>query len=211
MTVIQDAAQCTVRRGLTDARGRVPLREVFPGSSDGGFSDPSEVVPGRDAADPARCAGKLPPDPHCEVILPWTGLSSDESFITASGAQRVVDGYLLTMPQQAGNEAPPESSPGTRVVTYRLLDLVAGDPGGLVDYLDLAFRTCAQARESTVAGTVAGAEALVGTVRSEYGAGSARVVLLTRGSHVVWATIDGGGWKTGQREHAVRVLAARLL
>ncbi len=208
MTAIQDAVRCTTRRPLDGARGAVPLVEVFPGSTTPDLSDPAEVVPGPDAADPRRCPGTLPPEPRCDEAVPWSGLGYD-AFLTASGAERAVNGYLLTMPPQAGNEVPPESSPGTRVVTYQLLDLVAGDPGdpgGLVDFLERAFRACAGARPSTVAG----AEALVGTTRSDHGAGSSQVVLLRSGAHVVWAQLDGSGWATGQREHALRVLVDRL-
>ena len=142
--------------------------------------------------DRARCPGELPSRPHCDGLVPWTGLLPD-AFVPASRARRLVGGYLLTMPKQAGNQAPPESSAGTKVVTFNLVDLAAGDPGGLVDYLDVAFRACAKATPSTVAGV----GALVGTVRSEYGAGSAEVVLLRRGTHLVWAALDGSGWSRG--------------
>ncbi len=205
MTAVQDAVRCTTRRPLDGARGAVPLAEVFPGSTTPALSDPAEVVPGPDAADPRRCPGELPPEPLCDAAVPWSGLDYD-AFLTASGARRAVAGYLLTMPPQAGNEAPPESSPGTRVVTYQLLDLVAADPGGVVDFLERAFRVCAGARPSTVAG----AEALVGTARSDHGAGSSQVVLLRSGAHVVWAQLDGSGWEKGPREHALRVLVDRL-
>ena len=115
--------------------------------------------------------------------MPWTGTTDDE-FVPASRARRMVAGYLLTMPQLAGNQSPPESSPGTKVVTYRVLDLAPGDPRGLVDYLDLAFRTCARARE----GTVAGVSGLTGTVRSEYGAGSAQHTAVA----AAWSAVSVG-------------------
>jgi hypothetical protein len=212
MTVIEDAPQCTVRRELAGADRRVPIDEVFPGWSSGGFSDPGEVVPGRDAADPARCPGKLPTDPYCDEVLPWTGLLFD-TFVTASGARRVVDGYLLAMPHGSDPEAPPEKTPGTRVVTYRLLDLAPGDPKGVVAYLDRSFRSCAQARPATTAEVprAAGVEALVGTAPSEYRASAAQLVLLRRGDRLVWAVLDGGGWRTGERAHALRVLVAHLI
>ncbi|MEO7751792.1 MAG: hypothetical protein ABIS35_00110 [Terracoccus sp.] len=206
MTAIQDAVRCTTRRPLGVARGAVPLAEVFPGSTTPALAAPDEVLPGPDAADPRRCPGELPPEPLCDEAVPWSGLDYD-AFLTASGARRAVSGYLLTAPPQAGNEAPPESSPGTRVVTYQLLDLVAGDPGGVVVHLERALRACADARPSTVTG----ADALIGTTRSDHGAGSSQVVLLRRGTHVVWAQLDGSGWEKGQREHALRVLVARLL
>jgi hypothetical protein len=205
MTPIEAAPQCTSTRPLT-GKGQVPLDAVFPGAETSAFSDPREVVPGPDAADRARCPGELPSEPHCDGLVPWTGLLPD-AFITASRARRLVEGYLLTMPKQAGNQAPPESSAGTKVVTFSLLDLVGDDPAGLVGYLDAAFRTCAKA----VPSAVAGAGALVGTVPSEYGAGSAEVVLLRRDDHVVWASLDGSGWKQGEQQRALAGLAARLL
>jgi hypothetical protein len=205
MTQIEPAAVCTIRRPLTDRRGAVPLDAVFPGASSSSVSDPREVVPGPDAADPRRCPGELPLRPACQNIVPWADLT-DEEFVQASHARRLVDGYLLTMPQLAGNQSPPESSPGTKVVTYRLLDVAPGDPGELVAYLDTGFRICAEARESTVAGV----DALVGTVHSDYGAGSSQVVLLTRGSRVAWAQLDGSGWAPGERERALRVIVTHL-
>ena len=205
MTPIEAAPQCTTTRPLT-GRGRVPLAAVFPGAETSAFSAPKEVVPGPEATDRARCPGELPSRPHCDGLVPWTDLPPD-AFIPASGARRLVEGYLLTMPKQAGNQAPPESSAGTKAVTYSLVDLVAGDPGGLVDYLHAAFTACAKAVPSTVAGV----GALVGTVRSEYGAGSAEVVLLRRGTHLVWASLDGSGWQQGEQQRALAVLVARLL
>lgn len=205
MTPVEAGPRCTSTRPLT-GRGRVPLDAVFPGAETSAISAPKEVVPGPDAADRNRCPGQLPSQPHCDGLVPWTDLLPD-AFVPASGARRLVGGYLLTMPKQAGNQAPPESSAGTKVVTFTLVDLAAGDPGGLVDYLDHAFTACAKARPSTVAG----ARALVGTVRSEYGAGSAEVVLLRRGSHLVWAELDGSGWERGEQERAIAVLVARLL
>ena len=206
MTLIEAAPRCTTTRPLT-GRGRVPLDAVFPGADTSAFSDdPKEVVPGPDAADRARCPGELPSEPLCAGLVPWTGLQA-HAFVTASRARRLVEDYLLTMPKQAGNQAPPESSAGTKVVTFGLVDLVAGDPAGLVDHLAVAFRACAKA----TSGTVAGVGALVGTVHSEYGAGSAEVVLLRRGTHVVWATLDGSGWKQGEQQRALAVLVARLL
>lgn len=205
MTPIEAAPQCTTTRPLT-GRGRVPLAAVFPGAETSAFSAPKEVVPGPEATDRARCPGELPSRPHCDGLVPWTDLPPD-AFIPASGARRLVEGYLLTMPKQAGNQAPPESSAGTKAVTYSLVDLVAGDPGGLVDYLHTAFTACAKAVPSTVAGV----GALVGTVRSEYGAGSAEVVLLRRGTHLVWASLDGSGWQQGEQQRALAVLVARLL
>ena len=205
MTPVEAAAQCTTTRPLT-GKGRVPLDAVFPGAETSAISDPKETVPGPDATDRSRCPGDLPSEPHCDGLVPWTGLLPD-AFVPASGARRLVGGYLLTMPKQAGNQAPPESSAGTKVVTFNLVDLAAGDPGGLVDYLDVAFRACAKATPSTVAGV----GALVGTVRSEYGAGSAEVVLLRRGTHLVWAALDGSGWEQGEQQRALAVLVARLL
>ena len=206
MTQIEPAAACTIRRPLAGGRAAVPLDAVFPGASSSSISDPREIVPGPDAADPGRCPGELPSRPVCQSIVPWADLT-DEEFAQASRVSRLVDGYLLTMPQLAGNQSPPESSPGTKVVTYRLLDVAPADPGKLGTYLDGAFRTCARARDSTVAGV----DALVGTVRSEYGSGAAQVVLLTRGSHVLWAQLDGSGWVAGERERALKVIVARLL
>lgn len=200
-----DTPRCTSTRPLT-GKGRVPLDAVFPGAETSAVSDPKETVPGPDAADRTRCPGELPSGPHCDGLVPWTDLLPD-AFVPASGARRLVGGYLLTMPKQAGNQAPPESSAGTKVVTFTLADLVAGDPGGLVDYLDVAFRVCAKATSSTVAGV----GALVGMVRSEYGAGSAEVVLLRRGTHLVWAALDGSGWEPGEQQRALAVLVARLL
>jgi hypothetical protein len=205
MTFIEAAPRCTTRRPLTGP-GRVPLDAVFPGAESSALSDPKETVPGPDAADRTRCPGELPAAPRCEGLVPWTGLLPD-AFVPASGARRLVEGYLLTMPKQAGNQAPPESSAGTKVVTFSLVDLVAGDPAGLADDLDVAFAACAKARPSTVAGV----RALVGTVRSEYGAGTAEVVLLRRGTHLVWASLDGSGWKQGEQQRAVAALVARLL
>ena len=132
---------------------------------------------------PRRCRG------------PGSGVGA---FVTASGAERAVDGFLLAMPPQADKAAPPESTPGTRVVSYRLVDLPPGDPRGLGDYLDRSFRTCAKARDDVTAG----AGALVGTVPSEYGASSAQVVLMRRGTHLLWATFDGSGWRKGEQQRA---------
>jgi len=205
MTFIEAPPRCTTRRPLTGT-GRVPLDAVFPGAETSALSDPRETVPGPDAADPTRCPGELPSEPQCDGLVPWTGLLPD-AFVPASRARRLVEGYLLTMPKQAGNQAPPESSAGTKVVTFSLVDLAGGDPAGLVDYLDVAFATCAKATETTVAG----APALVGTVPSEYGAGSAAVVLLRRGSHLVWVTLDGSGWRQGEQQRALAVLVSRLL
>ena len=73
--------------------------------------------------------------------------------------------------------------------------------------MDRSFRTCAKARDDGTAGAVA----LVGTVPSEYGASSAQVVLMRRGTHLLWATFDGSGWRKGEQRRAVDVLAARLL
>ncbi|MFM6851217.1 MAG: hypothetical protein ACKOVB_19175 [Terrabacter sp.] len=205
MTPVEAAARCTMTRPLS-GRGRLPLDAVFPGAESSASSDPSEVVPGADAADRAKCPGELPTEPRCEGLVPWTGLSAD-AFVAASGARRLVQGYLLTMPKLAGNQAPPESSAGTKAVTFSLVDLAAGDPAGFVAYLEGAFADCASPTRSTVAG----AAALVGTVRSEYGAGTAQVVLLHRGSHVVWASIDGSGWKAGEQRRALAVLVQHLL
>jgi hypothetical protein len=205
LTPVEAAPQCTTTRHLT-GKGRVPLDAVFPGAETSAVSDPKETVPGPDATDRTRCPGELPSAPHCDGLVPWTDLLPD-GFVPASGARRLVEGYLLTMPKQAGNQAPPESSAGTKVVTFSLVDLAAGDPGGLVGYLDGAFRACAKATPSTVAGV----GALVGTVRSEYGAGSAEVVLLRRGTHLVWAALDGSGWEKGEQQRALAVLVARLL
>ena len=205
MTFIEAAPRCTTTRPLT-GKGRVPLDAVFPGAETSAFSAPREVVPGPDAADRARCPGELPSHPQCDGLVPWTGLLAD-AFIPASRSRRLVEGYLLTMPKQAGNQAPPESSAGTKVVTFSLVDLGAGDRGGLVPYLDAAFTTCAKAAPSRVAGV----GARIGTVPSEYGAGSAEVVLLRRGDHLVWATLDGSGWHPGEQQKALVVLVARLL
>ncbi len=205
MTFIEAAPRCTTTRPLT-GRGRVPLDAVFPGAETSAFSAPKEAVPGPDAADRTRCPGELPSRPQCDALVPWTGLLAD-AFVPASGVRRLVEGYLLTMPKQAGNQAPPESSAGTKVVTFSLVDLAAGDPRGLVAYLDAAFTTCAKASPSRVAGVAA----RIGTVPSEYGAGSAEVVLLRRGPHLVWATLDGSGWHPGEQQKALAVLVARLL
>lgn len=205
MTVVPEATRCITMRPLT-GKGRVPLDAVFPGAETSATSDPKEAVPGPDAADRTRCPGRLPSEPRCEGLVPWTGLTPD-AFVPASGARRLVGGYLLTMPKQAGNQAPPESSAGTKAVTFGLVDLVAGDPAGFVDYLDAAFTACARATRSTVAGV----DALLGTVPSDYGAGSAEVVLLRRGTHLVWAALDGSGWVKGEQQRAVAVLVARLL
>lgn len=205
MTPVGPAAQCTSTRPLT-GKGRLPLEAVFPGAESSAASDPKEVVPGADATDRARCPGELPADPLCGGLVPWTGLLPD-AFVVASGARRLVQGYLLTMPRLAGNQAPPESSAGTKAVTFALVDLAAGDPAGLFQYLHAAFGACAGAKPAAVAGVAA----LVGTVRSQYGAGSAEVVLLRRGDHVVWASLDGSGWKAGEQRRALAVLVARLL
>jgi hypothetical protein len=206
MTAIEEAARCTIRRPLDGAVGAVPGDAVFPGAAAGLISEPFEVIQGPDGGDPVRCPGELPPEPYCTEALPWTGLGFG-AFVTASGAERAVDGFLLTMPPQADKAAPPESIPGTRVVSYRLVDLPPGDPRGLGDYLDRSFRTCAKARD----GVRAGAVALVGTVPSEYGASSAEVVLMRRGTHLLWATFDGGGWRKGEQQRAAAVLVSRLL
>jgi hypothetical protein len=205
MTHVVEALRCITRRPLT-GKGRVPLEALFPGAESSDSSDPKEVVPGVDATVRSKCPGELPAEPLCDGLAPWTGLPSDE-LVPASGARRLVEGYLVTMPKQAGNQAPPESSAGTKEVSYGLVDLTAGDPGGLVDHLRVAFTTCAKATPSTVAGVAA----LVGTVPSERGAGSAEVALLRRGSSVVWATLDGSGWKAGEQQRALAVLVARLL
>ena len=205
MTPVEPTPRCTTTRPLR-GKGRLPLAAVFPGAESSASSDPAEVVPGPDAADRTKCAGALPAAALCEGLVPWTGVLPD-ALVPASGARRLVQGYLLTMPRLAGNQAPPESSAGTKAVTFALVDLRAGDPAGFVAYLDAAFTTCARATQSTVAGV----PALVGTVRSEYGAGSARVVLLRRGDHVVWASLDGSGWKGGEQQRALTVLVARLL
>lgn len=205
MTPVEAAARCTTTRPLT-GKGRLPLDAVFPGAESSASSGPEEVVPGADAADRARCPGELPTEPRCDGLVPWTGLLPD-GFVTASGARRLVQGYLLTMPKQAGNQAPPESSAGTKAVTYGLVDLAADDPAGLLDHLEAGFAVCAKATSRTVAGQ----NALVGTVRSEYGAGTAEVVLLHAGTHVVWASLDGSGWKAGEQQRALTVLAGRLL
>ncbi len=86
-------------------------------------------------------------------------------------------------------------------------------PRGAGAYLDRSFRTCAKARPTPVTGlgSLDGVTALVGTARSEYRAQSAELVLLRRGTRLAWAVLDGGGWRKGQREDAVRALAAHLL
>lgn len=205
MTPVEAAPRCTSTRRLT-GRGLLPLDAVFPGAESSASSGPAEVVPGADAADRARCPGRLPAQPHCDGLVPWTSLLPD-AFVPATAARRLVQGYLLTMPRLAGNQAPPESSAGTKAVTYALVDLPQADPAGLVDYLHVAFAACAKATSRTVAGV----SALVGRVRSEYGAGSAQVVLLRRGSRVVWASLDGSGWGPGEQQRAVTVLVTRLL
>ena len=168
-------------------------------------------MPGPDAADRARCPGELPSEPLCAGLVPWTGLQA-HAFVTASRARRLVEDYLLTMPKQAGNQAPPESSAGTKVVTFGLVDLVAGDPAGLVDHLGVAFRACAKA----TSGTVAGVGALVGTVPSEYGAGSAEVVLLRRGhprrvGHPRRERLEAGGGSNGRWRCSSRASCKRAL
>jgi hypothetical protein len=205
MTFIEAAPRCIATRSLT-GKGRLTVDDVFPGAETRASSDPREVVPGPDAADRSRCPGDLPSEPHCGGAVPWADLPL-EGFVPASRARRLVEGYLLTMPKQAGNQAPPQASAGTKVVTFTVLDLGAGDPAGLLAYLDAGFRTCARATPRTVAGV----GALVGTARSDYAAGTAQVVLLRRGAHVVWAALDGSGWKAGEQQRAMAVLVARLL
>jgi hypothetical protein len=148
MTSIEQASQCSVRRPLSEPSGVVTVEQVFPGWPTVGFSDPSETVPGADTGDPARCPGELPSDPLCDQPLPWAGLLGD-GFLAASGARRIVDGYLLSMPKGAASDAPPENTPGARMVTYRLLDLAPDDPKAVGAYLDRAFRVCAEARTSS--------------------------------------------------------------
>jgi hypothetical protein len=206
MTSIEQASQCSVRRPLSEPSGVVTVEQVFPGWPTVGFSDPSETVPGADTGDPARCPGELPSDPLCDQPLPWAGLL-DDGFLAASGARRIVDGYLLSMPKGAASDAPPENTPGARMVTYRLLDLAPDDPKAVGAYLDRAFRVCAEARRSTIEGVVA----VVGTGPSETHAASARVALLRRGPHLVWAVLDGTGWKEGEQQRVLQTLAAHVL
>jgi hypothetical protein len=107
MTPVEAPPPCTATRPLT-GKGEVPLDAVFPGAETRGSSTPKEVVPGPEAADRARCPGELPAEPDCTGLVPWTGLLAD-AFVPASRARRLVEGYLLTMPKQAGNQAPPQS------------------------------------------------------------------------------------------------------
>ena len=137
MTFIEAAPRCTTTRPSparagchsTPSSRRRDERVLRPEGGRAGSSTPP-TGPGVPAT--AR------PEPRCDGLVPWTGLLT-EAFVAASRARRLVEGYLLTMPKQAGNQAPPESSAGTKVVTFGLVDLAAGDPGGLVDYLDAGF------------------------------------------------------------------------
>ncbi|MEO7447913.1 MAG: hypothetical protein ABI336_06525 [Humibacillus sp.] len=206
MTVIESAALCTLHRQRDDASYFVPVQEVFEGQAGVGWSGATEVVPGPDAADPSRCPGELPPQAFCEVAVPWTGMS-DDTLITAGRLHRAVAGSLESGPGQAEGAAPADAVKGVRRVLYEIYDLPSGDPAGVNAYLDRAVRTCAKARPVSVAGT----PALVGKTRSDSGAPSAQIVLLNRGSRLLWVVLDGDGWKGGQREHALGALVRHLL
>ena len=206
MTVVESAVVCATHRQRDDASYFVPVQEVFEGQAGVGWSGATEVVPGPDAIDASRCPGELPPQAFCEVAVPWAGMS-DDTFVTAGRLQRAVGGSLESGPGLAEGAAPADAVKGLRSVLYEIYDLPPADPAGVSDYLDQGMRTCAKARPVSVAG----APALVGTTRSDVGAPSAQIVLLHRGSRLIWVVLDGDGWKRGQREHALGALVRHLL
>ncbi|MEO7752912.1 MAG: hypothetical protein ABIS35_05810, partial [Terracoccus sp.] len=124
-------------------------------------------------------------------------------LLVAGRVARQVE-VLLVSTRSADADAP--NGPGTRVLSYRVLDLAAGDPRGLTTFLERAFTRCAHATPSRIGGV----DALVGSGRSDYGASAAEVVLLRSGARIAWAVVDGLGWTPDEQARAVGAVAGLL-
>lgn len=126
-----------------------------------------------------------------------------DGFLTASGAIRDVQQELDSSPADPLDARP--GPPGSKVLTYRYLDLPGQDTRGVIGYLQRAFTQCAQAKPWT---TVAGVVALKGTTSSDLDPKmTAECVLLVSERRVGWVVLDGSGWTNDDRTRALQVVA----
>ncbi|MEO7782950.1 MAG: hypothetical protein ABIR97_00100, partial [Terracoccus sp.] len=120
MTAVPERVRCTTERPLTNGAVGVLRREdVFPRVAFASLGRPLEREPGPDAADPGRCPATLPREPHCDGVPPWAGLGAADLLVAGRVARQVE--VLLVSTRSADADAP--NGPGTRVLSYRVLDL----------------------------------------------------------------------------------------
>ncbi|WP_175442342.1 hypothetical protein [Humibacillus sp. DSM 29435] len=199
MTAIAAAARCTTHKIDDDLEHSLRPQQVFTNFVSGGAAQADVTRLGPDGGDLSSCPGDLPEDTWCDQGIPWSGLDWN-TFVTASGTTREVRQELQAFPADAAPD-PDIFAPGARFLEYRQYDIAAGDPRGLIPYLQRAFQHCAHAKPTTIAGH----PALAGTAPSEQGSTvPARYILFTGQRRVAWVALDGAGWDGPSRQHAVQ-------
>lgn len=203
MTAVPEAAQCVTHQNLGEGAGAdLPFTELFAGRVARGIDVNDEFVPGPDAIDAGYCGAVLPggDDVWCGQPPPWASMGMDQ-FTIASGATRVRRVGITT------DEG--RSSPGRQVsrsLTYVELEIGGTDPKGLADFMQRAFRRCA---DGTVT-HVQGLNAVTGVIPSiSGGVHEADAVAFLTSQRVAWVILDGT-WTPAERKQALGAIAAHL-
>ncbi|MEW1953341.1 hypothetical protein [Terrabacter sp. NPDC080008] len=199
-----EAAQCVSHQNLGEGGGAgLPFTGLFEGRVARGIDANDEFVLGVDAADFGRCGAVLPggDDVWCGQPPPWASMGMDR-FTIASGATRLRRVAITT------DEG--RSSSGrhvSRSLSYVELELGGTDPKGLADFMQRAFRRCAD-------GTVTreqGLSAVIGVLPSmSGGVDEADAVAFLTPTRVAWVVLDGRPWTPAERNQALGAIAAHL-
>ncbi|WP_374970603.1 hypothetical protein [Terrabacter sp. BE26] len=204
MTAVPEAAQCVTHQNLGEGAGAdLPFTDLFAGRVARGIDVNDEFAPGADATDAGRCGAVLPggDDVWCGQPAPWASMGMDQ-FTIASGATRVRRVGITTDEGQ--------SRPGRQVsrsLSYVELELGAADPKGLADFMQRAFRRCA---DGTVT-QLQGLNAVTGVVPSmSGGVHEADAVAFLASKRVAWVILDGRPWTPAERKQALGAIAAHL-
>ena len=204
MTAVPEAAQCVTHQDLGRGAGvDLPFTDLFAGRVAHGVDVNDEFALGPDATDTGRCGAVLPggDDVWCGQPAPWASLDWDK-FTIASGATRL---RRVAVSTDEGRS----SSGGqvSRSLSYVELELGGADRTGVADFLQRAFRRCA---DGTVA-QVQGVSAVTGVLPSmSGGVHEAEAVAFLTPSRVAWVILDGRRWTAAERKQALGAIAARL-
>ncbi|GAA2020292.1 hypothetical protein GCM10009740_05830 [Terrabacter terrae] len=199
-----EAAQCVTHQDLGQGAGvDLPFKNLFGERVAHGVDVNDEFAPGADATDVGRCGAVLPggDEVWCGQPAPWASLGYDK-FTIASGATRV---RRVGVSTDEGRS----SSGGqvSRSLSYVELELGGADPKGVADFLQRAFRRCAEGTPAHVHGL----PAITGNVPSmSGGVHEAEAVAFLTPKRVAWVILDGRRWTAAERNQALGAIAAHL-
>ncbi len=196
-----------MERVLPDQFARtMPGADMFPPRFPGKASV-TQILPGRDAADRARCTPMLVETFNCDAENTWADPYPGDFLRTFTAARaRTALGESAT-PQTTTVGAEPGAP--ERRFSYTEYVLPAGDPGGAIEFQRRAFSTCAGAHRQAPVGVpeVDLRSATLGEGENGYDA-----ALMVYGERIAMVLLTGaeGRWSPAERDHAWSVAAKHL-